>query len=183
MNLKTWKAILAMTLAAMLTLSVSWNVRANQERDYEIQGTWQVTVTQQPCEAGEGKTTKFFSILTFADGGTMMEDTSNPAFGLGQRSAGQGSWSYLGNHTFSAKSIALIKQDTPTIPPPPLSAPIFERGTQVITQTIEFEPGKPNAWSSKATVEFLDSTGKPYSPSQIVPPPCMDITAAAVRFE
>jgi hypothetical protein len=113
----------------------------------------------------------------------MVEDTSNPAFERGQRSAGQGYWSYEGKHTFSAKSIALIKWDTTKTPATPFSAPIFKNGTQTITQTVEFEPGEPNQWSSKATVEFLDSTGKPYSPSQMVPPPCVNIVATAVRFE
>lgn len=184
MNARTWKAILAMTVAVIFTLSVSWNASANQERDYEIQGTWLVTVSQTPCGAGPDKAKKFQSILTFADGGTMAEDTNNLGFAPGQRGAGQGYWSYEGNHTFSAKSIALIKWDTPIIPLPPSSAPLFKKGTQTITQTIEFEPGEPNAWSSKATVEFLDSTtGKPYSPSQIVPPPCIETTATAVRFE
>ena len=182
MKLKTWKAILAVTLGAVLTLSVSWNVGASPERDYELQGTWLVTVTQQICDGGP-VTAKFPSILTFADGGTMAEDTANSAFAPGQRGDGQGSWYYEGNHTFSAKSVALIKWDTPTTPLPPPTAPLFKKGTQTITQTIEFKPGEPNEWSSTATVEFLDSTGKPYSPSQIVPPPCMDITATAVRFE
>jgi hypothetical protein len=182
MKARTWKAILATTLAAMMTLSVSWNARANQERDYEIQGTWLVTVSQQPCGAGADKAVEFQSILTFADGGTMSEDTANKAFEPGQRGAGQGSWSYEGKHTFSAKSVALIKWDTTKTPKTPLSAPIFQKGTQIITQTITFQPGDPNAWSSKATVEFLNSAG-PYSPSQIVPPPCIDTTATAVRFE
>jgi len=183
MKVRTWRAILAITSAAILTLSVSWNASANYERDYEIQGTWLVTVTQQICDGGP-VTAKFPSILTFADGGTMAEDTANSAFAPGQRGDGQGSWYYEGNHTFSAKSVALIKWDTPTTPLPPPTAPLFKKGTQTITQTIEFKPGEPNEWSSTATVEFLDSTtGKPYSPSQTVPPPCMNITATAVRFE
>jgi len=183
MKVRTWRAILAITSAAILTLSVSWNASANHERDYEIQGTWLVTVTQQICDGGP-VTAKFPSILTFADGGTMAEDTANSAFAPGQRGDGQGSWYYEGNHTFSAKSVALIKWDTPTTPLPPPTAPLFKKGTQTITQTIEFKPGEPNEWSSTATVEFLDSTtGKPYSPSQTVPPPCMNITATAVRFE
>ncbi len=179
MKLRTWKIMLAVMLGIVLTLSASWNVGATPDRNYELQGTWLVTVTQQVCNGGP-VVSKFPSILTFADGGTMAEDTSNPAFQPGQRGGGQGVWWYEGKHTFVAKSIALV--GSPQAPYKP-GAPMFKAGTQIIKQTIQFAPGKPDSWSSEAQVTFLDSTGTPYSPSPVQPPPCMDITATAVRFE
>ena len=179
MNLRIWKVILAVTMGVVLTISAGWNVAATPYRDYELQGTWLVTVTQQICNGGP-VVSKFPSILTFTGGGAVVEDTSNPAFEPGQRGVGQGAWWYEGKHSFGAKTVALIR---PPQTPYKVGAPLFRAGTQIIAQTIQFEPGKPDAWSSQAQVEFLDATGASYSPSPVQPPPCMDITATAVRFE
>ena len=179
MKSKTWKGILAVTLGVVLTLSAGWNAGASGERrDYEIQGTWLVTVTQNDCSTGH-LIAAFPSILTFAEDGTMVEDTANLAFDPGQRGDGQGFWRYKGNHTFVAKSIALIKRDTLNPKAPP--APVFWQGTQTITQTIEFSPGDSDKWStSEVTVEFIrDSTHMPYAPSSVKA--CL--SATAVRFE
>ncbi len=53
MKVMTWKAILAVSLAAILTLSVGWSVKASPQRhDFELEGTWLVTVTQKNCSTG-----------------------------------------------------------------------------------------------------------------------------------
>ncbi len=174
MKVMTWKAILAISLAAILTLSAVWSVKASPQRhDFELEGTWLVTVTQKNCNTGATLGT-FHSILTFADGGTMSEDTTNPVFAPGQRGAGQGYWHYEGGRTFYAKSIAFINFNTP-LPP---AGPVFKIGTQTIEQTIQFMHDNPDEWSSTATVQFLDSTGTAYFPSPV--PMC--VTATAVRF-
>ncbi len=175
MKVMTWKAILAISLAAILTLSAVWSVKASPQRhDFELEGTWLVTVTQKNCNTGATLGT-FHSILTFADGGTMSEDTTNPVFAPGQRGAGQGYWHYEGGRTFYAKSIAFINFNTP-LPP---AGPVFKTGTQTIEQTIQFMHDNPDEWSSTATVQFLDSTGTAYFPSPV--PMC--VTATAVRFK
>jgi len=172
----SWKVILGFALAAVLALSVGWNATAwSRPGDFELIGTWRVTVTQANCSTGATLGT-FQSILTFADGGTMAEGTSNPAFGPGQRGAGQGIWQYTGHRSYTAKSIAFINYDTQAPNPP--KVPPFKMGTQTIAQTIQFNDN-PDEWTSNATVQFADSTGTVYSPSPV--PPC--VTATAHRFE
>lgn len=177
MSLRIWKAMAAVVLAAVLMLSAGWSAGASPQRhDFEIQGTWLVTVTQRNCSTG-ATLGSFHSILTFADGGTMAEDTTNPAFGPGQRGAGQGYWRYEGGRTFYAKSIAFINYSTASPNPP--AVPPFKAGTQTIEQTIQFTHDDPEEWSSTATVVFADTHGVVYSPSPV--PPC--VTATAVRFK
>lgn len=177
MKFGNWKVILGFAVAAMLTLSAGWSAPAwSRPGDYELIGTWRVTVTQANCSTG-ATMGKFQSILTFADGGTMAEDTMNRAFAVGQRGTGQGIWQYTGHRTYKAKSIAFINFDTPPPASGPAPIPSFKAGTQTIAQTIEFD-GNPDEWTSNATVQFADSTGTPYSPSPA--PAC--ITAQAQRF-
>jgi hypothetical protein len=175
MSLKNWKGIVVIAVAAVMTLCAVWNAGATPEwRDFEIEGTWNVTVTQSNCATGAPIGT-FKSILTFADGGTMAEDTSNPAFPTpGERGAGQGYWHYKGGRSFYAKSIAFIH-------PPAGAASPFKAGTQIISQTIQFAPDNPDAWSTtQASVEFLDSTGTLYHPPSPFP---VCVSATATRFE
>lgn len=177
MKLGNWKIILGLTLVAMLMLSAAWSAPAwSRPDDYELIGTWRVTVTQANCSTG-APMGKFQSILTFADGGTMAEDTTNPTFAPGQRGAGQGVWQYSGHRTYTAKSIAFINFSTPSPASGPAPIPFFKAGTQTIAQTIVFN-GSPDEWTSNATVQFDDSTGTPYSPSPA--PAC--VTAVGERF-
>lgn len=177
MKLGNWKIILGFALTAVLALSAGWSATAwSRPGDFELVGTWRVTVTQANCTTGAAMG-QFQSILTFADGGTLAEDTTNRAFAVGQRGAGQGIWQYTGRGSYSAKSIAFINFDTPMPPTGPAPIPFFKAGTQTIAQTIQFK-NDPNAWSSTATVQFADSTGAPYAPSPV--PSC--ITAVAQRF-
>jgi hypothetical protein len=110
------------------------------------------------CSTGTPLAPHFSSLLTFAVGGTMAEDTSNPAFGLGQRGGGQGTWNHRGHHTYGARDVVFIKYTTP--PDPQTHNPGFEAGQQTITQTITF--GGSKQWSSVATVTFADTTGTVY---------------------
>ncbi|HUL35691.1 MAG TPA: hypothetical protein VL128_17545 [Candidatus Eisenbacteria bacterium] len=135
--------------------------------DDEIVGTWMVTVQLNNC-SGVNLGPSFASLLTFADGGTFMEDTLNPSFAPGQRSAGHGIWEYQGHHSYSAKSIAFINFTTTT----PL--PGFTQGTQTITQTTDFDHG-PDQWTAAAQVQFADATGTVYRQA------CANATAK--RFE
>jgi len=129
------------------------------DREARLVGTWRVQVTLVDCQSGVPLSPPFSSLLTFALGGTMTEDTSNPAFGPGQRGAGQGTWTHQGDHTYGARDVAFILYTTP--PDPQTHNPGFEAGEQTITQTITFPDGR-DAWTSKATVEFADTTGTVY---------------------
>ena len=100
-------------------------------------------------------------MLTFALGGTFAEDTTNPAFGVGQRSAGQGVWSHTGHHTYSARSVAYIQYTTP--PNPAAHNPGFNAGEQTITQSITYN-NDADTWSSTAAVAFINGTDPTTAP-------------------
>lgn len=168
MNLRIGKALLAVAIAAVLVLSAGWSVAAPSQGEHEIVGTWVVTVQLNNC-SGTAIGGSFQSLLTFNNGGTMIEDTTNPSFAVGQRGTGHGVWEYQGAHTFAVKSVAFI--NFTTTPPPP---PGFKAGTQTITQTIVFPDG-PDEWTADAQVQFADTTPAVYRSA------CA--TASAVRFE
>ena len=153
------KALFAVIAVVALVLSTGWATASlPQDGQYgqnELVGTWSVTVQLNNC-SGTSVGGPFQSLLTFANGGTMIEDTTNPSFAIGQRGTGHGVWAFQGSHTFSAKSISFI--NFTTLPPPP---PGFTKGTQTITQTIVFDNG-PDAWTANAAVEFADTTGAVY---------------------
>lgn len=168
MNWRIGKASLAMATAAVLVLSAGWSAAAPSQGEHAIVGTWVVTVQLNNC-SGAAIGGPFQSLLTFNNGGTMIEDTMNPSFAVGQRGTGHGIWEYEGGHKFAVKSVAFI--NFTTLPPPP---PGFEMGTQTITQTIEF-PNGPDQWTADAQVQFADAAGAVYRSG------CA--TASAVRFE
>lgn len=147
----------SLTLTAILMLSPNLMSQVNNNRGRGLIGTWQVTVTQVDCQTGGPLATPvppFKSLLTFADGGTMAEDTTNPAFGPGQRGAGQGIWSYKGRDRFDVRSVAFINYTTPANPA--AHNPGFNAGEQTIVQTIALKQGS-DTWSSVATIQFADT--------------------------
>src|SRR4029453_2251127 len=92
-----------------------------------IEGVWIVQVTQRDCATQAARGT-FSSLVTFVHGGTMYESPGGVAFAPGQRSAGHGTWTRLGDSTFHQRVVAQILFTTP--PNLPLS-PGFEAGWQV----------------------------------------------------
>jgi hypothetical protein len=168
MSARIDKAVCAILTVAAVVLSAGWGAWASADRQHEIVGTWVVTVQLNNC-SGTTMGGPFQSLLTFNNGETMIEDTTNPSFAAGQRGTGHGVWEYQGQHTFAAKSVAFI--NFTTTPPPP---PGFMAGTQTITQMIEFNNG-PDQWTANAQVQFADTTGTVYRSA------CA--TATAVRFE
>jgi len=139
----------------------------------ELQGTWRVQVQQHNCQTTAPIGKPFASLLAFADGGTMSETTISPAFAPGQRTSGFGVWSHEGRHIYSAKSVAFLLFTTP--PNPPMS-PGFTACTQTITQNIQFKDGS-DQFTSQATVEFADTTGKVYRSG------CATATAQRLELE
>jgi len=158
MRLNIWKAALLLTLAGM-ALPVLGQSVTRPNTVTKLVGTWHVQVTQVDCTSNTPLGPPFTSLLTFASGGTMNEDTSNPAFGHGQRGGGQGMWSSTGPSTYAAKSVAFIKYTTQ--PNPKTHNPGFDAGQQTISQniTIDQETGQ---WTSTAAVVFADTTGSVY---------------------
>lgn len=152
--LKIWSAF---TLAGTAVLLLGPFATAQEGRGHLV-GTWRVQVTQVNCQTGAALGPSFPSLLTFADGGTMAEDTTNPVFAPGQRSAGQGVWEFQGPHTYSARSVAFINFTTP--PDPATHNPGFEAGEQTISQLITMK--NHNEWTSSAAVQFTDAPGTVY---------------------
>jgi hypothetical protein len=129
-------------------------------------GTWQVTVTLLNCQTGNPLgPPPFSSVLTFARGGTLAEDTTNPSFAAGQRSPGQGVWETTSHDVFYVRSVAFINFSTP--------ATGFEAGQQIIEQTITYDDPS-DQWSAAATIKFTDTNHVVYRQG------CA--TAAATRF-
>jgi hypothetical protein len=155
------KAVCVFLMGLVIMLAPGPGAAAQSEyREARLVGTWRVQVTQVDCVTGAPLSpTPFPSLLTFAVGGTMAEDTTNPAFGPGQRSAGQGTWDHNGRHTYGARSVAFINYTTP--PNPATHNPGFEAGEQTITQTITFKDDS-DTWTSTAAIEFADVTGTVY---------------------
>lgn len=168
MDWRIGKASLAMAAAAVLVLSAGWSAAAPSQGEHAIVGTWVVTVQLNNC-SGTTIGGPFQSLLTFNNGETMIEDTMNPSFAVGQRGTGHGIWEYQGEHKFAVKSVAFINFATPPLPAPP----VFKAGTQTITQTIEF-PNGPDQWTADAQVQFADTAGASYRNACAV--------ASAVRF-
>ena len=150
-NIWMWLLLLASTAAPVLAQS-------GPEKKSPLVGTWQVQVTQVDCSSGAQLGPPFTSLLTFASGGTMAEDTENAAFGKGQRGGGQGWWSSTGSSTYSATSVALVKYTTQ--PNQKKHNPGFEAGQQTISQTITLR--QPGQWTSTASVSFADVSGNVY---------------------
>ncbi|MFZ1133096.1 MAG: hypothetical protein WAN38_20130 [Terriglobales bacterium] len=149
----------SLLLAAVMVIPAFGQSAAHPEPKTKLVGTWQVQVTQVDCQSGAPLGPPFTSLLTFAQGGTMNEDTENPAFGHGQRGGGQGTWSSTGQSTYSAKSVAFIKYTTP--PNQKTHNPGFEAGQQTISQNIAFN-NDTGQWTSTASVTFADINGNVY---------------------
>lgn len=111
------KAMCVFLMGLVIMLVSGHGAAAQSEyREARLVGTWRVQVTQVDCVTGAPTSpTPFSSLLTFAIGGTMAEDTTNPAFAPGQRSAGQGTWDHKDRRTYGARSVAFINYTTPRI--------------------------------------------------------------------
>jgi hypothetical protein len=85
------------------------------------------------------------AILTFAQGGTLVETTT--VFSSSQRGPGHGFWEHTGGKTFKAVSKAFFFNSDGTW-----------AGTQTLTQHIEFGDD-PDAFNSTATTEIVAPNG------------------------
>ena len=150
MNARIWKAITAVGLASVLALFLIHSASARPDANADhgtLVGTWVVTVTQHNCSTGVQVGLPFESLLTFNDGGTMTETTSNPMFFPALRGPGHGYWNRTGHMTYDAASLALI------------TANGVLTQTQKITQTIELGNDRDSFTVSNASVLFFDPAG------------------------
>jgi hypothetical protein len=138
------KGKIAMGFAGVVVLLLAGAAAQAQGR---LEGTWAVTVTQQDCQSGAQIGDPFLSLLTFAEGGTMTETTSNPMFYPSERGPGHGVWHATGRKTYKASSIALIT----------LNGALTTM--QTIAQTIAIGDDPDTFQTTKATVKFLTPDG------------------------
>lgn len=114
----------------------------------DLTGTWQVQVTLHNCQSGAPIGAPFYSLLTFADGGTVTESTANPLFYPAVRGPGHGVWSHVHHKKqYTASTLAFITMNGALAK------------TQKITQTIVMGPGPNEFTTPQATVEFFDPAG------------------------
>jgi hypothetical protein len=125
----------AAAVAVVMALAASPAAQsANSASPSGLVGTWRVQVTLRDCATDAQIGLPFQSLVTFHRGGTVTESTTAPAFAIGQRSAGHGTWAHLGGGTYLQKMIALIAFDTaPNLP----FSPGFAAGWQTVTHTVE----------------------------------------------
>ncbi|MFI5094291.1 MAG: hypothetical protein WCE50_00005 [Candidatus Acidiferrum sp.] len=148
-NLKAL-AVLAMSLALLLLVGRRAVAHSGDwDRDAKtLEGTWVVTVTQQVCPNGPAVAPPFKSLLTFNQGGTMTETTTNPMIVPPVfRGPGHGVWSHTGAHTFSADTLAFITVNGALVK------------TQKISQTIEIGDNPDQFTTTEASVQFFDPAG------------------------
>ena len=129
-------------------------------------GTWRVTVSFVDCSTRAPFGSPFYSILSFAAGGTMGGATANPPFLAGQRSPDFGIWHRTDWKTFAAVDEALII----------FTGGPFTAGVQTLTHNITVsQDGK--TFTDDATNQFADFSGNP------VLPPAGCSSAAGTRVQ
>ena len=122
-----------------------------------LRGTWVVQVRLLTSCPADRSFPPFWSLLTFASGGTLSGTTMNQAFAPGQRSPDHGTWVRTRGRDYKASSLAFINFETP--PSPPVS-PGFQSGVQRIDQAITLTD--EDTFNSAAKVTFFDANAQPY---------------------
>lgn len=109
MQVRYAKTMALLAFAGVMGMASTHSAMGQSDRGARaLEGTWLVQVSQQDCNSGEPVGRPFQSLLTFAQGGTMTETTSNPAFFPAVRTAGHGVWKHAGRQTYKASTTAFI---------------------------------------------------------------------------
>lgn len=115
-----------------------------------LEGTWVVSVRPIFCSGPSAGTDvpgipPVKSHLTFGRGGTLIEETSNPNFGVGSRTGGNGWWERTGRTSYQfAMQAFLLSPEAP-----------YRTGIQRIEQTVELHGD--DEWSSSGPVQFFET--------------------------
>ena len=120
----------------------------NKNAPEALVGAWRVEITPYRC--GEPETTfpSFKSFLTFAKGGTMLEQGSNPRFQPGQRGVGHGYWVRTGKGTYHSVFEAFVQ----------FTGGSYQQGSQRLQQDIQMTGA--DSWESDADIYFYDAAGE-----------------------
>lgn len=164
---------LAMACTTVPDLAVADEIQFHRPRaPAALVGTWKVLVTPYNCVTGA--TLPQFTrpqLVTFGDGGTVLEGSGNPDFQPGQRSPGHGYWERTGPQSFRTVIEAFILFTSVVTPPTP---PRYTQGTQRFDHGIEMQDA--DHWSSQLSVTFFNTSGTPVPPSG-----CAQATAERLR--
>jgi hypothetical protein len=148
-----YRELCQLVLAGVCVLSFAGSAGAQSEAwDHgagRLEGSWTVKVTQHNCQTGDPVGDPFLSLLTFSQGGTLLESTANPMFFPAVRGDGHGAWSATDHQTYRAVSTAFITSNGKLV------------STQTITQKIEMG-ADPNTFETpSASVVFVPANGGP----------------------
>jgi hypothetical protein len=148
-----YAAVYQLLLVAACALSFT-GVAGAQTEAWEreagrLEGSWTVKVTQVSCQTRDAMGDPFFSLLTFSQGGTLLESTANPMFFPAVRGDGHGVWSVTARQTYRAVSTAFIT----------LNGELSK--TQTITQKIVMGTDPNTFETPSASVVFVPANGGP----------------------
>jgi hypothetical protein len=160
MNLKAIQRTTATVVLAACAAALPAAARSLDDNDRHaagrgLEGTWVVQVTRRDCSSGAPLGIPFYSLLTFAQGGTMTETTANSMFYPAERGPGHGVWSHVkgggygdaSDRRYQARSLALITSNGVLVQ------------EQIIRQKIQMG-NKPNVFqTTSASIEFYKPDG------------------------
>jgi hypothetical protein len=175
------KMMFGVVIAAVaLSAGMDTAVAGGAKKKLSPVGAWQVRVTPYNCATGvESTAAAFDSVITFQEGGTLTETTSNRSFQPGQRSVGLGYWEKTDRDFFRAVFQAFVQYDSVIpAPPAPPPVPVYTRGVQTVDQGIEMPDN--DHYSGDAKVTFRDMNGNVVAPP--VPPPGQPVPQGCARF-
>lgn len=151
-------AVAAVTLSGLATdAAANGMAYGRSQAPAPLEGTWSVTIRPIFCSGPSAGNdvpgiTPVISLLTFGAGGTLVEATSNPNFGVGSRAAGHGRWERTGRTSYQFMMQAFLNQ--------PLEP--YQTGHQRIDQTVEMH--STDDWTSSGTVQFFNVYDKSATP-------------------
>jgi len=99
----------------------------------------------------------FFSVLTFASGGTLIDQGGNRGYAPGQKGIGLGGWKQDAPGRYNANTTTLIFFDTAAHLP---VTPGFLEGAQTVSQRIDLVDA--NAFNAVASSQFFDTAARSY---------------------
>ena len=131
-------------------------------------GTWGIQVQIRDCQSEAPIGPPFVSLITLHSGGTLGETSgAEPAFAVGQRSAGHGVWEKISRRVYDARLISLVLFETgPNLPGSPGFNPAlpvgpgFFKGWDTVTQTLRFTDA--DHFTSTGTSAFFKEDGTLY---------------------
>jgi hypothetical protein len=123
-----------------------------------LQGAWIVVTQNRNCTTDAPMGTPHRALVSYHAGGTLSDSSSVPAFAVGQRSEGHGTWRHAGGHTYGANWVAMLQFDTAAGTPP--GSPGFQAGWQVAANTITLTG--PDSFTSVGVSNFVNLSGEVY---------------------